>query len=246
VYVEPFFGGGSVFFAKQPSDVEIINDQNDLLITFFSVLRDSPDEFIGKFDFTLLSRSLFNMYRKTKWSEITDPVERAFRFYYLVRNSYCGLYRVNSKGEFNAPFCRSTASIKQYGIGRFTGQFFDVDWVEQIHNRLKTVIIECSDYKDVLERFDGKDTFFFMDPPYDTDYTYDIQSFDYDDLLDVIRSLQGQWILTLNSELEQKFSEFSTFKVAVPENVSAEKRGKVRYDVIIRSKGIKREVSARL
>lgn len=246
VYVEPFFGGGSVYFAKQPSRVEVINDQNDLLINLFSVLQKHPAEFIEKFDFALQARTTFNEYRTTKWSDITDVVEKAFRFYYLIRNSYCGLYRVNSKGVFNAPFNGATLSVKDYGIRKLAGQFFDVDWVVVIHNRLKGTTIENDDYINILKKFDDPNTFFFMDPPYDTDYTYDVQNFDYDQLLETVRQLHGSWILTLNGELESKFSEFPTFKVAVPENINAEKRGQVRYDVVIRSPRIQRSVTSKL
>jgi len=246
VYVEPFFGGGSVYFAKQPSRVEVINDQNDLLITLFSVIKDHPSEFIEKFDFALQARTTFNEYRNTVWKDITDPVEKAFRFYYLIRNSYCGLYRVNSKGTFNAPFNGATLSVKDYGIRKLAGQFFDIDWVVAVHDRLKGTTIECGDYKDVLDKFDDVDTFFFMDPPYDTEYTYSLQNFDYDDLLTTVRELKGSWILTLNGELEPKFSEFPTFKVAVPENINAGQRGQIRYDVVIRSRNIRRSVTSKL
>jgi len=247
VYVEPFFGGGSVFFAKNPSEIEIINDVNDLLVTFFAVLRDHPDEFMAKFDFTLQSRTIFDGYRKTDWTSIkNDPIETAFRFYYLIRNAYCGLYRRNSKGVFNAPFCGAYNSLKEYGMRKLCGQFFELSWILPAHERLKLATIENKDYRKILTELDGENTFFFMDPPYDTDYAYGVKNFDYDELVSIIRDLKGSWILTLNEELADKFSEFPTFRAKVSENIAHEQRGGYRYDIIVRSKNIQRMISARL
>ncbi len=258
IYVEPFFGGGSIFFHKNRSKIEVINDQNDLLINFYQVVEKYPDELRKKFDYVLQSRSLFLQYRKTDWTKfavkidddgpdaIDKKVDKAFRFYYLIRNAYCGLYRVNKKGEFNAPFCGATNSVKDWGIRKLCGQFFNLDWIRPAHERLKGATIECKDYIEILKKFDGEKTFFFMDPPYDTDYAYSLDGFDYDLLLDQVRNLKGPWLLTLNSELHDKFKEFPIFKVEVPENMNASMRGKSRFDIVVRSPDIERMVSAQL
>ncbi|MBU2825365.1 DNA adenine methylase, partial [Acidithiobacillus ferrooxidans] len=58
-YVEPFFGGGAVFFARRPSGIEVINDANGEIVTFFRVLRDRTDELIRYLQNTPYSRQLF-------------------------------------------------------------------------------------------------------------------------------------------------------------------------------------------
>ena len=63
-YVEPFFGGGWVFFSKEKSKVEILNDINGDLINFYNVIKTQYNDFVKKFDDILISRELFLEYNK--------------------------------------------------------------------------------------------------------------------------------------------------------------------------------------
>jgi DNA adenine methylase len=219
-YVEPFFGGGSVFFYKKPSSTEVINDNDQLLITFFRVIRDDLDSFLKKFEYALSSRDLFMEYRESKWSEL-DDVEKAFRVYYIIKNSYGGLFRFNKEGKCNSPF--SSNADRKARNSLFSG----LKLVKRAHIRLQNTIIENLDYLEILKRFDRKDTLFFLDPPYDSTYAYG-KTFDHDVLLEACRKVQGKFILTLNTGLKDLFSEFSIIQVMV-QDIST----KPREDIII-------------
>ena len=78
-YVEPFFGGGSIFFAKDPALVETINDLDSAVMDFFRVLRDQPEEFLWLAQLTPYSRELYNECRAT-WRDEPDEVRRAWRW----------------------------------------------------------------------------------------------------------------------------------------------------------------------
>lgn len=202
-YVEPFFGGGWIYFAKEPSKVEAVNDVNGELINFFEVLRTKKDEFISQFEFALKSRELYLHFRQNMDLEKLSDVERAFRFYYIIQNAFGGMYRMNKKGECNAAFVSSPRKEAQ-------GSFWDLEKIKMAHERLKETIIENRDYKDLIKIYDKENSFFFFDPPYDTDLKYNgITTFDYDELLDTCRNLKGKFLLTLNGEMRDKFGEFN-------------------------------------
>lgn len=99
-YYEPFLGGGALFFRLNPSRA-ILSDMNNELINFYSVLRDNSDELIK-----IASKFRVNEadYYKIRSSESNDLTYNAARFLYLNKTCFNGLYRVNSKNEYNVPY----------------------------------------------------------------------------------------------------------------------------------------------
>ncbi|MDD3172037.1 MAG: DNA adenine methylase [Bacilli bacterium] len=213
-YVEPFFGGGWIYFAKEPSKVEAVNDVNGELINFFEVLRTKKDEFISQFEFALKSRELYLHFRQNMDLDKLTDVERAFRFYYIIQNAFGGMYRMNKKGQCNAAFVSSPRKEAQ-------GSFWDLEKINMAHERLKETIIENRDYKDLIKIYDKENTFFFFDPPYDTDLKYNgITIFDYDELLNTCKNLKGKFLLTLNGEMRDKFNEFNIVEHKVAHTIN--------------------------
>lgn len=201
-YVEPFFGGGSVYFEKAPSKVEVINDYDSNIINFYKVLQNDKDSLLNKIDNSLISRELFMEYRASNWSEL-EPLERAYRFIYILKCSFGGLFRFNQKGECNSPFAGNPSPKSKSSLFSKNTE----KYLKEAHTRLKNSIIENGDYKEIVKRYDTDTTLFFFDPPYNTDYSYGVK-FNYDELLEVCRGLKGKFILTLNAELKDKFKEF--------------------------------------
>lgn len=228
-YVEPFFGGGSVYFEKEPSKVEVINDYDSNVINFYKVLRNNKDNLLEKIDNSLISRELFMEYRSSKWDEL-DSLERAYRFIYILKCSFGGLFRFNQKGECNSPFAGNPSpKAKSSLFSKNTEKS-----LQDAHKRLKNAIIENGDYKEIVKRYDTKDTLFFFDPPYDTDYSYGIK-FDYDELLDVCRNLKGKFILTLSANLEDKFKEFNILYNEVNYSVTCKSGDNKKSEIIIKN-----------
>lgn len=226
-YVEPFFGGGSVFFEKEPSKVEVVNDYDRNVINFYRVLQRDKDKLINKIDNSLISRELFMEYRNSKWDEL-EPVERAYRFIYILKCSFGGLFRFNQKGECNSPFAGSPSpKAKSSLFSKNTEKA-----LQESHKRLQNAIIENGDYKEIVKRYDTADTLFFFDPPYDTDYSYGVK-FNYDELLEVCKEIKGKFILTLNQELDYKFKEFNIKYTSVNYSVTCKEGDNKKGEIII-------------
>lgn len=146
-----------MLFGKKPSDVEIINDIDQDLMTFFRVVKDKPEELVSSFEWELVSRAEFNRLRDLEPSTLTD-IQRAHRFYYLIMAGW--------GGELNYP--RFQTSVTDGGGGnRLVGALRTLrSRFEPVHRRLSTVLIECLDWRECLERYDRKGVVAYVDPPY--------------------------------------------------------------------------------
>ncbi|MEO8173198.1 MAG: Dam family site-specific DNA-(adenine-N6)-methyltransferase [Sediminibacterium sp.] len=150
-YIEPFLGGGSIFFHLQPQDA-ILSDINGDLINAYQIVRSRPAEL-----FAILTRyqALHDaeFYYQMRASKPRIPLQRAARFVYLNRTCWNGLYRVNKKGEFNVP------------IGTKTNVILEADDFEQLSVALQSASIRRNDFVRTISEAEAGD-FVFVDPPY--------------------------------------------------------------------------------
>ena len=84
-YCEPFCGAAWVFFRKEPSKVEVINDMDGELVTFWRVIQNHLEEFLRYYRFALVSRSLFDLASKLMPETLTD-VQRAVQVFLPSEN----------------------------------------------------------------------------------------------------------------------------------------------------------------
>ena len=154
-YVEPFGGSAAVLFAKQPSKVEVYNDIDRELVNFFRVVRDPERcaKLRAAAEDTPYARSEFELAKQP----CDEPVEAARRFLVRRRMSFGG------NGE---DWCYSVQTSRRGMAAAIRRWRWGVESLPGIHHRLKSVQIECGDWRGVLRRFDGADTLFFLDPPY--------------------------------------------------------------------------------
>lgn len=160
-YVEPFVGGGAVLFEYQPKKA-VINDLNEELINVYRVIKDSPEELIkllikhkekNSEEYFYQIRALD---REDNFLENYSNVERAARTIYLNKTCYNGLYRVNSKGQFNTPFgLYKNPKIVNEPVIYAISHYFN-------KNKIK---IMNDDYKEAL-KYLRKGAFVYFDPPY--------------------------------------------------------------------------------
>lgn len=154
-YIELFFGGGSIFFGKDPSPVECINDLNGELINFWRVIQRQPDKFLERSKYELYSRELFDEY-KSDWDngkhENLGDVERSFRFYCLIRESFSAIF--SSGWSYGCSKSNPATFQNAFGL------------VDAVHKRLRDVYIENSDFQYVIEHYDCPNGLFLCDPPY--------------------------------------------------------------------------------
>lgn len=199
LYLEPFLGGGAVFFHLLPGKAVLI-DSNPELVNFYRVVRDSLPELVV--DLAKHKNEKEYYYRTRALDpETLSLVERASRFLYLNKTGYNGLWRVNQQGKHNVPF------------GRYKNpKILDEENLRLVSRTLKKAEIVLGDFSLVLE-YAVPGAFTYLDPPYNplsgtanfTSYTAD--SFGKDDqerLAEVFRELdvRGCMVMLSNSDTE--------------------------------------------
>ena len=161
-YIEPFVGGGAVFFAIKPPQGAILNDSNKALINTYRQVQRRLDDLLdelqrisksyarydskGRSEYYSVVRDAFNLPQR-------DLTLAAARFIFLNKTSFNGLYRVNRKGEFNVPWGkRETFEV-------------DVDNLRACSKTLQGVTLFHADFAEVL-REAKRDDLVYCDPPY--------------------------------------------------------------------------------
>lgn len=157
-YIEPFLGGGSVFFALRPQQ-SILADSNARLIETYIQVRDNPTRVAKLLLRHHRAHSDDYYYSERKRSYPRSAVQRAAQFIYLNRTCWNGLYRVNLKGEFNVP--RGTKS----------SVVLSTDDFEATSEVLRNSDLYAQDFSKTLAHADSGD-FVYIDPPYTVKHKY--------------------------------------------------------------------------
>ena len=239
-YFEPFIGGGALFFELQP-DNAYISDMNEELINLYQVVRDNVDELITDLKKHDISKEYFMEIRnidRTEDYENWSSVQKASRFIYLNRTCFNGMYRVNSKGEFNVPF------------GHYKNpRIVDENNLINCSNLLQRTEIRHADFSEILTKVQEGD-FVYFDPPYVplsatssfTSYTKD--GFDIDmqfklrDVCDELDTMGVNFLLS-NSDtklVNELYENYNIKKVFASRqiNANADGRGKIT-EVLVRN-----------
>jgi DNA adenine methylase len=187
LYCEPFLGGAAVFFAKEPSKVEIVNDTNGELVNFYEVLQR---------DFSALEKEIAaSLHRRKQYRharviyenpEMFDRVKRAWAVWMLAKSSYGH----QMDGGFG--YDRTGTTSKKLDNKRAA---FSADCAI----RLQRVQIECRDALRVIQSRDVPDAFFYCDPPYvgsDQGHYDGYAQEDFDALLKLLERIQGRFLLS--------------------------------------------------
>lgn len=200
-YVEPFFGGGAVFFAKPTSPAEVVNDINNRLITFYKVLKYDFDEIERLVDETFHSRAQYRDSSTTYCSqeeEVTDQVACAWSVWTQANMSFSSMFGAGFGYDKQGKTALRLANKKN----RFTHAY---------QERLKRVTVESYDVLKVIKAYDAPDTFFYLDPPYVSSDQGHYDGYSVDDfrtLLDTCANLKGKFLLSSYPEpLLMKYRE---------------------------------------
>ncbi|MFZ4394193.1 MAG: DNA adenine methylase [Kiritimatiellia bacterium] len=227
-YCEPFCGAGWVFFGKTPSRVEVINDLDRELVTFWRVVQNHLEEFLRFYKYAVVSRVIFDLQKRTDPAGLTD-IQRACRYYYLQRLSFAGK-------TVGRTFGTGTERPANINLSNIEETLLDVHW------RLERVTIECLDANECIRRYDRPTTFFFVDPPYmgTAGYAVPFEKKDYLALRDTLGKLQGRFLLTLNDlpEVRSLFKGFAIERVSLRysagnNRTAPETRSVERHEVFI-------------
>jgi len=217
-YVEPFVGMGGIFLRRnRRAKAEVINDFSKEIGNLFRILQRHYPQFLDTLRFQLTTRTEFNRLVDTNPDTLTD-LERAARFLYLQRTAFGG-----------------KVSGRNFGVSKERPARFNLTtlepMLEDLHTRLAGVVIECLDWSDVLRRYDGAGTFFYLDPPYwgcENDYGKAMfERSDFEAMADQLGRIQGSFLLSINDvpAIRETFKAFNMLEVQTTYTIGKAGRG---------------------
>jgi DNA adenine methylase len=226
-YCEPFCGASWVFFRKEPSHTEVINDRDSELVTFWRVIQNHLQAFLEHYRFCVISREIFQLEQKRDPSTMTD-IQRAVRYYYLQKMSFGGKTHKRTFG---------TAPSGGPGLNILTME----DHLMDVHWRLARVVIEHLDACDCVLKYDRPQTFFYLDPPYygTAGYRTAFGPDDYHRLSSTLKQIKGRFLLSLNDcrEVRLIFKDFRIRRIQTKYSVAngrgCHDRDRTRTEVLI-------------
>ncbi len=233
-YIEPFFGGGALFFALQP-DNAIISESNPELINLYRIISKDVDSLIQKlYEFRTDKEEYYNI-RQLDFKKL-PTIEAAARTIYINRLCFNGLYRVNRKGIFNVPYGYYKNPCICYPDG-----------LKSASEALKNATIIQGDYKDVLRDHAQQGDYIYLDPPYlpISEYSdfkrYTKEQFyeeDHIELAEEVKRLHelGCYVLLTNSNHPMVYDLYSGFEIEVIQtrrNINKKGNKRKGEDVVI-------------
>lgn len=243
-YYEPFCGGAALALDLEHKNT-ILNDLNSELINMYRVIKHKPEELIAELKCFQNSHNaefyyhIRNLDRTDALSKMSD-VAKAARTIYLNKTCFNGLYRVNSKGQFNSPIGR-TSSGK-------TPDIVQEDLIREMSKFLKTVQFHNGDYRESLVHAKNGDVVFF-DPPYDQDESISSEGFvgyqkegwtrkDLEELKTVCDelSIRGVKVVLTNNDTEfvrELFAEYNFKEVEVKRSINRDGNKRKGKELII-------------
>ncbi len=189
-YTEAYVGGAALYFAKEPSELEVINDVNGNLVNFFRVLKADFTELKALIDQTLHSRREHEFAMIVyEFSEFFNPVRRAWALWVLSKMSFAS----KLDGSFGYDKAKNSVAKKI----RNARDNFTVE----LSKRLELTQIEQTDALRVIRSRDTDKAFHFVDPPYvGTDcghYSGTYNLMDFQNLLELLTQIKGKFMLTM-------------------------------------------------
>src|SRR5690606_14904961 len=230
-YVEPFVGGGAIFWAKQPSEAEIINDYNRELINFYEVCKNEFIELEKMVRISLHSRSLHSdanvIYENP---HLFTRIQRAWAVWVLATQSFSAML----DGSWGYDVKGSTMPKKLLNKKN--------NFTEDLAIRLQNVQIENTDALRVIRSRDHKDAFHYCDPPYfnsDCGHYDGYSKEDFEALLQTLQACEGKFLMSSypSDILADYTKQNGWYTLNVEQSVSVAngtsgKRGKKKIEVL--------------
>jgi DNA adenine methylase len=218
IYVEPFGGSAAVLLRKSRSEVEVYNDMDGEICNLIRTVRDNGDELARKVYFTSYSREEFIK----SFEPSSDPIEQARR---TIIRSYQGF---GSGYITNTPGSKCTRPEYGFRIGwRIKGNLPNIVWdgvpesIVAIMSRLRGVVLENLDYKEVIRKNDTEETLVYADPPYvsgtrdnGNDYRFELTEADHIELAKLLCETAGSAVVSgYHSELyDELYKDWAVYK----------------------------------
>ena len=228
-YIEPFFGGGAVFWAKPPSIQETINDTNSLVVNFYKQVKNNFDALDKLVKSSLYAEDLHgkakNIYKnKCDFS----PVEQAWGVWFLSHTCINSVLGNTMRVTKTKP--DTVAKLLHKKKKHFT---------QHIASRLENAVILNRDANKIIKQLDSNLAFFYIDPPYIdcnqghySGYTKE----NYSELLDILQGVQGKFILSSfpNEILEQYIDAHGWNNKSIDQHKwSSAKKGEQKVELLV-------------
>ena len=221
-YVEPFFGSGAVFFQKEPSHIETINDLDGEVVNFFEWVRNDPEQLARELYFTPYSRKVY----EAAYIPGRNSLEQAVKF--CTRLNMGRGFRTT--GERVGWKCDIQGRERAYAVKNWKNMPQAIILAAE---RLKDAQIECRPAVDIIKRFDFENALIYCDPPYVLEtrnrkqYKKEMADKDHKELLDVLLDSKAKVILSgyeseLYNDALQGWHQESIFSITQ----NAHKKGK--------------------
>jgi len=195
-YVEPFGGAAGVLLNKEPSRVEIYNDLNSDVVHFFEVLRERREALEEWLSMVPHAREVHEKWAREFYDghRPDDDVKRAGRWFYLRYTQFGA--KLNGYSGYKNSTKRNVARTYHN----------NAEALDEIAARFRNVQLENRDWKDVVERNDSPDTFYYFDPPYvDCERYYNVDHFDHTAFEATLAELEADWLVSYE-ELPESFA----------------------------------------
>ncbi|HXG27833.1 MAG TPA: DNA adenine methylase [Nevskiales bacterium] len=191
-YVEPFCGAAALYFMKQPSEVEVLNDINGELVNLYRVVKHHLEEFVRQFKWALTSRQIYEWHKITRPETLTD-IQRAARFFYLQKQAFGGKVDCQAFGT-------ATTSGPRLNLLRLEED------LSAAHLRLADTYIEHLPWDACVAKYDRPHSLFYCDPPYwETEgYGVDFPIDEYERMARLAREIEGTMIISVNDHPEMR------------------------------------------
>ncbi len=218
-YIEVFGGAGWVLFGKeQGKELEVFNDIDSNLINLYRCIKYHCNELQRELEWLIVSREqFFNYKEQLNYKGLTD-IQRAARYFYIIKSSF-------------------GADRKTFGTNK-KNLVNTIDYLSEINERLKNVVIENMDYERLIKVYDRPNALFYLDPPYlGTESFYDSR-FNIDDhvkLNGLLKKIEGKFILSYNDDeyVREIYSDFNIERIARNSNLTSKNKSSEFKEVII-------------
>lgn len=194
IYVEPFFGGGGVFWRKKKSDIEIVNDLDTPLINSYKLIKkvsSDPSKYRHNLSTISKQEEFLNIKKTNNEDKLIEQVIRR-----------CSGFGSKYIGKSNRVYKPSNPFLKLKNI-------------KEYKNRIKETIIKNEDYKKIIHDYDSIDTLFYLDPPYENSKgLYKNFDIDYKEMSDILKNIKGKFLLSINDSpyIRKVFKDFKIKK----------------------------------
>lgn len=157
VYIEPFGGAAHVISQKAPTNHEVYNDIDGIVVNFILQAIENTDLLIQKCRQLPYSRQLYEKWRRENLPK--DPLEKAVRFFYLNRSA---ISKGNSEEVPKTGWRHSTTSSQNPAKGYVNA----CEHIRAFAQRMQGVMIEHLDFREIIHKYDSEEALFYVDPPY--------------------------------------------------------------------------------